>query len=142
VRARLGLLRAIAAAGLVLAVGPANACGYCIEDREAAVYDHGVIANAQARHHTVVFFAIEGEIKLNSEPTRRALVAALEAGGGDKSTARVALPSASCSVAYDPAKVSLAQLEARANRALVQRGLTLAPLRMTTPSDGLVEAKP
>lgn len=132
--------RAMLAASLALAAAVANACGYCIEDREAAVYDHEVIATAQARHHTVVFFAIEGEIKLE-EASRRALVSALEAGGGDKSTVRVALPSASCSVAYDPARISLAQLSARANKALAARGLKLRPLRMTSESEGLVEAK-
>jgi len=141
VRTRSCLGLAIVAAGLALATGPARACGYCIEDREAAVYDHAVIEAALAHNQRVVFFAIEGEPK-SGEATRRALVGALESGGGEKRTARVSLPSASCSVAYDPAKVSLAELEARANRALAKRGLALAPLRMTTAGDGLVEAKP
>jgi hypothetical protein len=138
---RTSLAQAIAAAGLALTAGAAHACGYCIEDREAAVYDHAVIEAALAHNQRVVFFAIEGELK-SGDAARRALVAALESGGGEKRTARVSLPSASCSVAYDPAKVSLAKLEARANRALAPRGLALAPLRMTTAGEGLVEAKP
>jgi hypothetical protein len=112
------------------------ACGHCIEDREAAVYDHAVIENALARHHKVVFFAIE---EISDEGAVR--WSRLEGGGGDRRTARVALPSAACSVAYDPARISTAQLAAHANKALAGRGLTLGPLRVTSENDGLVEAK-
>jgi hypothetical protein len=140
VRIEAGVARVMLAAGFALAAGLTNACGFCIEDREAAVYDHEVIATAQARRHTVVFFAIEGEIKVD-EASRRALVAALEGSGADQRSARVALPSAACSVAYDPARISLAELSARANKALAGRGLKLGPLRMTSESEGLVEAK-
>jgi hypothetical protein len=137
----LRLAQAVVAAGLALAAGAVDACGYCIEDREAAVYDHAVIEAALAHNRQVVFFAIEGEVQ-SGAAARRAVIAALESAGGEKRTARVSLPSASCSVAYDPAKVTLAQLKARANKALVSRGLTLAPLRMTTAGEGLVDAKP
>ena len=139
-RTKAPIARAIFAAGIALAAGTANACGFCIEDREAAVYDHEVIAAAQAQRHQVVFFAIEGELKANGA-SRRALVAALEGSGGDKRSARVALPSASCSVAYDPARISVAQLSARANKSLAALGLKVGPLRQTSERDGLVAAK-
>jgi hypothetical protein len=140
VRIEIRIAQSVLAASLALVAGGAMACGHCIEDREAAVYDHAVIENALARHHKVVFFAIQGEIRTD-EASRRALVAALEGGGGDRRTARVALPSAACSVAYDPARISIAQLAARANKALAGQGLTLGPLRVTSENDGLVEAK-
>jgi hypothetical protein len=139
VRIEVRVVRAMLAAGVALVAGVANACGFCIEDREAAVYDHAVLATAQARNHSVAFFAIEGQIRTD-EASRRAVVAALESAG-DKSTARVALPSASCSVAYDPARISLARLAAHANKALASKGLKLEPLRLTPENDGLAKAK-
>ena len=49
---------------------------------------------------------------------------------GIKGTARVSLESASASVAYDPARTSLAQLAAAGDRALASRAITLEALRV------------
>ena len=45
------------AAFLVLAIawGSAQACGYCVEDKIAAVYDHASISRARAAKHQVAF---------------------------------------------------------------------------------------
>jgi hypothetical protein len=118
------------AIGLAFAAPCAYACGFCVEDRVAAVYDHAVVEAATARHRAVAFFAVEGDLKPGAA-SQRALVAALEAGGGIRGSARVAVENAACSIAYDPARVSLADLTTRAGRVLGAKGLALAPLRVT-----------
>ena len=120
----------IAAAALAAAFsGGAIACGYCIEDRVAAVYDHDAVEGALAKHRYVAFFAVEGYL-VENDAARRTLVSAVEKGGGLKGTARVALENAAISVAYDPARTSLTALAAAANKPLAARGLVLAPLRV------------
>jgi hypothetical protein len=122
--------RALLAAALALAASPASACGYCVEDRVAAVYDHEVVEAAKARKGAVAFFAVEGGPSAGAA-ARRALVAALESAGGIKGSARVALENAACSVAYDPARVSPAQIAARAGKPLAAKGIALTALRVT-----------
>jgi hypothetical protein len=105
------------------------ACGFCIEDRVAAVYDQEVVDHAVAKRQQVAFFAIEGPLEANAA-SRRAVVAALEASGAIRGTARVAVENAACSAAFDPARVDLARLAAAVERKLNARGLTLTPLRV------------
>ena len=126
-------LRAVAPALLAALVAgaatPAAACGFCIEDRVAAVYDQTLIESTLAQGRHVAFFALEGTVKAD-EATRRAIVTALESAGALPGTARVALENAACSVAYDPRRTSLAAFVKRANKPLAARGLALATLRM------------
>jgi hypothetical protein len=123
------LARAVMAVLLAGTTGAAFACGYCVEDRVAAVYDHDAVEGAIAQHRHVAFFGIEGDIA-NAPASRRALVAAVEQGGGVKGSARVAIENAAISVAYDPARVTLAALTTSANKPLAAKGLTLSPLRL------------
>ena len=104
------------------------ACGICVEDRVAAVYDNAVVDEAIGAHRHVAFFGVEGSLPATKE-SRRALLEALHASGGIKGSARVSLESASCSVAFDPRKTTLAALRAGATRRLAARQLTLATLR-------------
>ena len=46
-----------------LASGGVLACGYCIEDRVAAVYDQAVVDASARTHRTVAFLSIEGEVR-------------------------------------------------------------------------------
>jgi hypothetical protein len=119
----------VVALSLAGASGGAFACGYCVEDRVAAVYDHDAVEGALAQRRNVAFFGIEGEVA-GTEASRRALVSAVEKAGGIKGTSRVALENAAISVAYDPARTTLDSLTARANRPLAAKGLTLSPLRV------------
>lgn len=117
----------------VLLAGSASivlSCGYCIEDKIAAVYDHAVVTRAVAQKHQVAFFLIEGSIP-QGDSTRRAL----EAISGsipwvDKGTARVSVESSSLSVAFDPAHSSFATLEHALSRKLAVKGLSIAVLRI------------
>lgn len=127
------LARVALLAGLATAAPLAIACGYCVEDRVAAVYDHQAVRAALGKHRHVAFFVVEGALERN-DGVRSALVAAIEKGGGVRGTARVALDSAALSVAYDPARATPASLAAAANEPLAARGLALSPLRLIDAS--------
>lgn len=117
----------------------AIACGYCIEDKIAAVYDHAVAMRAIAQKHQVVFFAVEGNIP-PGEASRRTLEAIVESVAGvDKGSARVSVEAASLSAAFDPAHAPFSRMERALSRKLAARGLSVGILRVM---DKPAELKP
>jgi len=126
----------------VLAAGfaaTAWACGYCIEDKIAAVYDYEVVTRAFAQKHQVVFFAVDGQMA-PGDASRRALQAIAESAAGvDKGSARVSIEPASLSVAFNPARAPFAAMERSLSRKLAARGLSVAILRVM---DQPAELKP
>jgi hypothetical protein len=125
-------VRVAIAAGLVLALqAPAAfACGYCVEDKIAAVYDHAVVAHALGRKHHIVFFHLDGTLP-PGERTRRALEAIAESTAGvDKGSARASVESASLAVAFDPRRTPLADVLQALERKLAPKQLSLLPLRV------------
>ena len=115
----------------LLAASPAAlACGYCVEDKIAAAYDHAVVARALGQRHHVVFFHVDGRIAYG-ETARRAIEAAVESAAGvDRGSARLAVQTATLSFAFDPGKVPLATLHQALERKLAARKLVLMPLRV------------
>jgi len=128
-----GLIGALFLAGVAPS---ALACGYCIEDKIAAVYDHAVATRAISQKHQVVFFAVEGSIP-PGEGSRRALEAIVESVAGvDKGSARVSVESASLSAAFDPARMPFAGMEHSLSRKLAAKGLSVGILRvMDSPAE-------
>lgn len=130
--------------GLVIALmaglaSTAYACGHCIEDKIAAVYDHAVVTRATSQHHQVVFFALDGTIPAGEE-TRRTLEAIVESVAGvDKGSARVSVAAAALSAAFDPKRAPFASMERSLSRKLAPRGLSVAMLRVM---DHTAELKP
>ena len=90
----------IATLGLA-ASAPVLACGVCIEDRIAATYDHAVVTRAAARHHVVVFAAVEGP-GVPSEASLGLRKAAARMKGVDRGTVRAADSPRALSFALDP----------------------------------------
>ena len=122
---------AIAVAAWLFAAqaAPAFACGYCVEDKIAATYDHAVLSRAIVRRHEVAFFSLEGPAAASAQ-LQRELVQALESTRGvDSGTARVALESASLSFAYDPARHTLGSIMSSLNGKLAAKGLSVALLK-------------
>ena len=81
--------------------GLASACGVCIEDKIAAVYDHAVVTQALASGHTVVFAEVRGA-------TDRAAVGKLvktarRTRGVDRETVRASVEPGALSFALDTA---------------------------------------
>src|SRR3982750_3586408 len=117
-------MRALITAALLAAMTAALACGYCVEDKIAATYDHAVVTQAFARKHSVVFLHVDG-----AAPSRAALErAAYSAPGVDAGSVRVAADLLTVSFAYDPAKVKLGEIHRRMQKAL--GGVSLMPFEV------------
>ena len=121
-----------ALAGLLLLVpaAAAIACGYCVEDRVAATYDHSVIVRSLERRHEVAFFAIEGQIATSPHLDREIQNALESTGGVDRGSARVSLPAGSLSFAYDPARQKLGPIMRAIEKTLAPKGLSVSLLRV------------
>jgi hypothetical protein len=117
-------MRALIGAALLAASTTVLACGYCVEDKIAATYDHAVLTQAFARKHHVVFLHVDG-----AAPSRAALErAAYAAPGVDAGSVRVAADLLTVSFAYDPARVTLGAIHQRMEKAL--KGVSLMPFEV------------
>lgn len=115
---------------LALCAPAARACGHCVEDKVAAVYDHAVATQAFSQRHQVAFFGIDGALAMDDD-ARRAIEAATRGIAGiDRNSTRVSLESAALSVAFDPRRISYASLQRSLERKLAARKLTLLPMRV------------
>jgi hypothetical protein len=132
-------MRADLIAGLALAtcVGTASACGVCIEDKIAAVYDHAIVTRALVHGHQVAFFALDGQFSGGKAEQRAIQQVAQGADGVDPGSTRVSVENASLSVAFDPARVPFAKLQRALEKRLSSKHLTLLPLRVMDQSAGL-----
>ena len=125
---------AAAAAGLaglaLVAASPAFGCGYCIEDKVAAVYDHAMITRALGRNHHIAFFAIEGPLPAGGLSRRVVSEALMPAKGVDSPSLRVSPDSASLSLSYDGKRISSDQIRDALNRKLLARGLSVSLVKV------------
>ena len=121
-----------ATVGLVLALqaGIAAACGYCVEDKIAATYDHAVLTRAIAQKHSVVFFHIDGSVPPGDAGRRWLETAAESTSGVDRGSVRVSVDTFSVSFAFDPKAVPLSRVQASLEKKLAAKKLSLMPLRV------------
>jgi hypothetical protein len=105
-------MRATALA-LLLASSQALACGVCVEDKIAAVYDHAAVQKSLAAKRTVVFFHIDGKLVVN-ERSKRA-IADIARGPTSPGPPRAWTPRACASRASSPRSRSPSTLAARAS---------------------------
>lgn len=118
----------LAALSLLVPSAAAVACGHCVEDKVAAVYDHAIVVRALERGHEVAFLAIEGPLPAGS---RRSIESAIGAARGvDRGTTRVSMDAASLSFAYDPRKRGLGPVLRAIENTLAAKGLSLSILRV------------
>lgn len=103
-------------------VNNALACGYCVEDKIAAVYDHAAVTRAAAQKHTVVYFAIDGAIG-DSASFLKSTVERMK--GVEKGSARVSVEAAALALTFDPRRTPLPALQSGLEKALKPRGLGL-----------------
>jgi hypothetical protein len=117
---------------LLLASGPAAACGYCVEDKIAATYDHAVVTRAFAQRHHVAFVHVDG-----TAPSRKTLEDAIySAPAVDRGSARVAADLLTVSFAFDPSRATLGAIHARIEKRLAGKGIALMPFEvMERPGD-------
>ena len=121
----------LALIGVILAFAPlAQACGYCIEDRVAAVYDYAVVTHAVSQQHQVVFFAMEGAIPWEKDLHGRLEGVVASVPGIDKDSVRISVETASFSAAFDPRRKSFASVQRALSTRFAARGVSLALLRV------------
>lgn len=108
----------------------AHACGYCVEDKIAAVYDHTVITQALANKHQVAFFALEGNFAGTAEERRMIEHIAHRTYGVDMGSAHASPENAALSVAFNPARVSLLSVQHSLRVELGRKKIGVSPLRV------------
>src|SRR3954471_6185500 len=115
-----------ALAGLLLVSGQALACGYCVEDKIAATYDHAVITHALAQKHHVAFMHVDG-----AATSAKVLEDAIYGVRGvDRGTVRVSADLLTVSFAFDPARSTLGVIHARAETNLDAMLISLMPFEV------------
>ena len=131
-------MRAVAAAAGLLSglhVVVAAACGHCVEDKVAAVYDYATVTKAKAGHHAMAFFAIEGRL-VPDESLRQAIGNMARATDGvDKESVRVSLDLAALSFSFDPRRTSLGTVQKSIARKMAFKKLGLTELNFAGKPD-------
>jgi hypothetical protein len=133
-----------AVAGLLLATRAmaVNACGYCIEDRIATVYDHAVVQGALEQGHHVAFFAMEGQLAPVEDGQRRIRTIVEPVDGVDKGSVRISLEGAACTLSFDPHRTTTRELQAALEYGLSSMGLQPGLLRIINRPPGAKSAGP
>lgn len=122
-------VRTLAAALALALPAGALACGACIEDKIAATYDYAVVTDAAARHHVVVFAAVESA----GEPAREARsirATALRVKGIDRASVRTSDSPRALSFALDPGIATPEAALAEIARQPPLRGVRLSLIRV------------
>ncbi len=104
------------------------ACGHCLEDKVAAVYDHIIITKAVSEKHLVAFFGIEGPFVINTASKQEMQKIISSINGVDPNTSRVSLEAGSISLAFNPNFISYPMLLKSLEIKLQQKKLSIFPI--------------
>ena len=130
------MLRYLPALVLTSSVTAASACGYCVEDKIAAVYDHAAVSRALQENRTVVFFAIDGALRTGEAEKRKLEGIVASVPGVDRQSVRLSIELATLALAFDPRRANLGQVQNVLDRKLAALGLSLLAMRvMDKPGD-------
>jgi hypothetical protein len=114
----------------LLVSSEALACGVCVEDKIAAVYDHAAVQQALAAKRTVVFFHIDGKL-VASERSKRSISAIARATPGvDAASVRVSCELASLALAFDGRRTNLVKVQESLEKRLSAQGLSLLAMQV------------
>ncbi|HET8730008.1 MAG TPA: hypothetical protein VFM34_02730 [Moraxellaceae bacterium] len=118
---------------LLLALGlgsDALACGYCIEDKIAAVYDHAQVQTALAAGRFVAYVAVQTQ-GTDAEATRTALTRALAATPAVQAgSLRFDPEAAAAAFVFDPDVTALTTLLDTLNQSLTAQQIRLGLMRL------------
>lgn len=119
-------------AGLILALhgAPALACGHCVEDKIAAVYDHSIITQALAHKRQVVFFAIEGSLPVNDATKKTIEAAVTPIEGIEKNSVKVSVELAALSFVFDPKRKSFSAIQKSLDKNMAEKKLTVLLMKV------------
>ena len=115
---------------LLISTTPVIACGHCIEDKVAAVYDHAIVAKAVHEKHVVAFFGIEGPLVVNAASKQGIQKIIASINGVDPNTSRISLDTGSISLAFNPTLLSYPALLDSLEQKLKPKKLSIFPLEV------------
>ena len=115
---------------LALVSSQAFACGVCVEDKIAAVYDHAAVHQALAAKRTVVFFHIDGKLVADERTKRSISDIARATPGVDAASVRVSCELASMALAFDGRRTNLVKVQESLEKRLSARGLSLLAMQV------------
>ena len=111
-----------------------SACGHCVEDKMAAVYDFAVVTKARAQHQHVAFAAIDGLFRTDASTQGAIADMVRTAEGVDRASVRVSLELAALSFAYDPKRASFASIQRSVGKRLSRIGLRVSEIKIIDDS--------
>ena len=114
---------------LLMSTSSVIACGHCIEDKVAAVYDHAIVVKAVQEKHVVAFFGIEGPLVVNTASKQDIQKIIGSINGVDLNTARISLETGSISLAFNPTLLSYPALLDSLDKKLATKKLSVFPLQ-------------
>jgi len=114
---------------LLMSTSSAIACGHCIEDKVAAVYEHAIVVKAVQEKHVVAFFGIEGPLVVNTASKQDIQKIIGSINGVDLNTARISLETGSISLAFNPTLLSYPVLLDSLDKKLATKKLSVFPLQ-------------
>jgi len=115
---------------LLMSTSSVIACGHCIEDKVAAVYDHAIVVKAVHEKHVVAFFGIEGPLVVNNISKQEIQKIIGSINGVDPNTSRISLETGSISLAYNPTLLSYPALLDSLDKKLKVKKLSVFPLQV------------
>jgi len=115
---------------LLVSTSSVIACGHCIEDKVAAVYDHTIVAKAVGEKHIVAFFGIEGPLVVNTASKQEIQKIISSIYGVDPNTSRISLETGSISLAFNPILLSYPALLDSLDKKLKPKKLSIFPLEV------------
>ena len=122
--------RALLASALCTMPVLSMACGHCLEDRVASVYDHALVEQAKQHRQTMMYLVWDGPVD-RTAATRQWLLKAIGAVQGVVAhSVRVSMEPPTIALAYDPLRTRAADLEKVLQGKLAAKGLTASSLPM------------
>jgi hypothetical protein len=125
------------AALLAAAATESRACGHCVEDRVAAVYDYQVERQADRDHLRIAYVGVTGARAESPATADRVAAALRDAPAAAPDTIRTSASPAAASFAWRGNDAMLRDTLQAANRQLAASGIRLEVLRTWDARRGL-----
>jgi hypothetical protein len=105
------LRRSLLASFLFLLSSNVFACGYCLQDRIASVYDHVLVAKTKQLNQKMLYLVWDGPAARDESTKRHLIAIASRIQGVIKGSVRVALEPPTIGLAYQPSIISQERIE-------------------------------
>ena len=103
--------RSLLASFLFLLSSNVFACGYCLQDRIASVYDHVLVAKTKQLNQKMLYLVWDGPAARDETTKRHLLAIVSRVRGVTKDSVRVALEPPTIGLAYQPLSISRERIE-------------------------------